>query len=142
MSDMHPRAPRPERGEPEPNPVLAAIIERLIVPGHLLRRYHVLTPKLKWGKTSDAIRAELARGRVVRETWEGGSYITVVVPGRFRLDIEHEVGTDGLVAVDLRPIKRRQPQRKPSGKPGQKPPERRARRRRHRGGSDEGRKAA
>jgi hypothetical protein len=49
---------------------------------------------------------------VVRERWEGGSYITVVVPGRFRLDIEHEVNGDGLVGVDLRPARRRPPQPK------------------------------
>jgi hypothetical protein len=129
----------------EPDPVLAAIIDRLIVPGHLLRRYHSITRNLEWARTSDAIRAELARGRVMRENREGGSYITVHVPGRFRLDIEHEVGTEGLIAVDLRPAKRRNVdrRRKQTGHAGPRRSEQRVpRRSRRRGGGNEGRKAA
>jgi hypothetical protein len=69
--------------------------------------YHRLTPEVSWRATPDALRAELRRGHVMRETWEGGSYITISVPDRFRLDLEHEVGSDDLAAVDFRPARRR-----------------------------------
>ena len=72
------------------------------VPGHLLRRYHRIAADVPWSDTGEALRRELRGGHVTRERWEGGSYITIVVRGRFRLDLEHQVGTGALAAVDLR----------------------------------------
>jgi hypothetical protein len=45
---MASKARRPDRDEPDP--VLAAIIDRLIVPGHVLRRYRFIRRKLKSGR--------------------------------------------------------------------------------------------
>lgn len=88
--------------------LLDAILGQLApIPGHVLRRYHRITPRTTWTETGEALRRELRRGRVKRENWEGGSYITIAVPGRFRLDLEHEIGTSQLVAVDLRAARSR-----------------------------------
>jgi hypothetical protein len=103
-SFVHGNTLRPERSKPDP--VLAAIIDRLTVPARVARRYRRITPDTPRAGIADALRTELAGGRVVREASEGSSYLVVQVPRRFRLDIEREVGADGLVAVDLRPAPR------------------------------------
>jgi hypothetical protein len=66
-----------------------------------------MTPEVPWRDTAEVLRRELRTGRVTRERWEGGSYVTIVVRGKFRLDLEHELGTGQLVAVDLRPMRGR-----------------------------------
>lgn len=104
MSRRTSRRRNQRRNELQEAALLDAILDRLApIPGHLLRRYHRIAPNVPWSDTAEALRRELRNGHVIRERWEGCSYVTVVVQGRFRLDLEHEVGSAQLVAVDLRP---------------------------------------